>query len=173
MYVERVRTADGRAAALAVRHAVFTAEQGIDPSADRDGRDGAATHTIGVVETAETDEWSVPDVTVDGNPAQAGGETERVVGTVRFREAAEHVRGERLAVLPGYRGEGVGSALVTRLLREAAASGADRVLVHAQADNVPFCRSHGFRETGERFEEVGIEHAEMVHPLTDVAALGE
>lgn len=215
MRVQRAETEAERAAAFAVRHAVFTAEQGIDAAADRDGRDNGATHLIAVAEaddpvpsasvesaesaasaaSAESSESGEPAVAessgssgsasapvesvagtgsltavegVAGDPGAAGGADERVVGAARYRETGEVVRGERLSVLAPVRGEGYGSALVRRLLRDASRLGADRVVVHAQAQNVPFCRAHGFRETGERFEEVGREHAEMVHPLEDV-----
>lgn len=172
MRVERAETTDELAAALAVRHAVFADEQGIDPAADRDGQDGAATHLLAVAEADDRTETppltAVADPTVKGQPARAVGANERVVGTTRYRLTDAGVRGERLAVLAPYRGGGYGSLLTERLLAEAADRGAERVLVHAQAHNVPFCRSHGFEATGERFTEVGIEHVEMVHHLAGV-----
>ncbi len=172
MRVERATTADEAMAALAVRHAVFTDEQGIDPAADRDGRDETATHLLAVAESGDRTEAPplspLDDPTVEGQPARAVAANERVVGTTRFRVTDAGVRGERLAVLGPYRGNGYGSLLTEQLLTEAADRGADRVLVHAQSQNVPFCRSHGFEPTGNRFEEVGIEHVEMVHDLRGV-----
>ena len=179
--VERAETADEVAAALAIRHRVFTGEQGIDPAADRDGRDEASTHLLAIAEADDHREATSltafgdsaitddpPRAVETGDPSQAVGPDERAVGTIRVREDGREIWGERLAVLEPYRGQGYGSSLVESLVTRAGERDVDRIHAHVQAPSVPFCRSHGFREIGERFEEVGREHAEMVHDLDDV-----
>jgi len=143
-----------REAAFAVREAVFVDEQGIDRALDFDGRDGTATHLIAVADGPPADDRLA--TVADGV----------VVGTTRVREPEPgRARGERLAVAAPYRDDGYGSALTERLVSTAAEWECERLVVHAQASNVAFCRAHGFEAVGEPFEEAGIRHREMHHDL--------
>jgi len=153
--VIRVATSEReREAAFAVREAVFVDEQGIDRALDFDGRDETATHLIAVTDGPPADDRLA---TIDDGV---------VVGTTRVREPEPgRARGERLAVAAPYRGDGYGSALTERLVSLAGEWGCERLVVHAQASNVAFCRAHGFEAVGEPFEEAGIRHREMHHDL--------
>ena len=151
-----------REAAFAVREAVFVDEQGIDRALDFDGHDEAATHLIAVADGPPADDRLA---TVEGGV---------VVGTTRLREPEPgRARGERLAVAAPYRGDGYGSALTERLVSLATERGCERLVVHAQADNVGFCRAHGFEAVGEPFEEAGIRHREMHHDLASAGPTEE
>ena len=60
----------------------------------------------------------------------------------------------RLAVEPQYQGQGVGTALVTDLIRSLSRRGFDRITVNTQGDNEMshrLYRSLGFKETGDRY----------------------
>lgn len=73
----------------------------------------------------------------------------------------------RMAVMPAWRGRGVGAALLDRLLDQARALGYRAVELHAQADAVAFYERHGFRAYGDEFEEAGIRHRHMRRDLIE------
>ncbi len=118
---------------LAIRDAVFVAEQGVPEDIERDDDDAHARHVLA---------------------RNAGGAP---IGCARMVDG----RIGRMAVLPGWRGRGVGSAMLRHLLEIASATGRRQVSLHAQVDALPFYRKHGFRPEGDRFLEAGIEHQLM------------
>lgn len=87
------------------------------------------------------------------------------------RDAANHPIGTgrltperkigRMAVLPEWRGKGVGGAILVALMDEARALGWPEVTLHAQTHAIPFYASHGFEALGEEFTEAGIPHRKM------------
>lgn len=80
------------------------------------------------------------------------------IGTGRL--TPEHKIG-RMAVLPEWRGRGVGDALLLALIQEAAQRRWPELRLHSQASAVGFYVKHGFVPYGERFMEAGIEHQSM------------
>jgi len=86
-------------------------------------------------------------------------------GTARYRITDVGVKLERFAVLPQYRGHGIGSALVEAVLshigNNSEASGKPLYL-HSQVDAIFLYEKYGFRKTGELFDECGIMHSKMV-----------
>lgn len=87
-------------------------------------------------------------------------------GTARWRFTEKGVKLERFAVLPAFRGKGIGSALVRHLLESIAehpdAKGKERYL-HAQLPAVSLYERNGFRKEGDIFEECDILHYLMKH----------
>ncbi len=67
----------------------------------------------------------------------------------------------RMAVLPEWRGKGVGGAILVALMDEARAMGWPGVTLHAQTHAMPFYASHGFEAFGDEFMEAGIPHRTM------------
>ena len=67
----------------------------------------------------------------------------------------------RMAVLPEWRGKGVGDALMVALMDEARALGWPEVSLNAQTHAIPFYARHGFDVMGEEFMEAGIPHRKM------------
>jgi predicted GNAT family N-acyltransferase len=118
----------------AVRRAVFIEEQSVP----------------------ETDEWDDADpvchhiLAVDAN--------RDAVGTGRL-EANGKIG--RVAVLPQYRGTGVGTAIVRHLVDLAARRGLTQVYLYSQSYAVGFYERLGFRAEGPEFYEVGIPHRRM------------
>ena len=100
-------------------------------------------------------EWEARDPECDWFVARSGGE---LVGIVRLTPDA-HVG--RLAVLPAWRGRGIGSALLQAVLQRARDKGLTTVTLHAQTHALPFYARMGFRAEGEVFMEAGIPHRRM------------
>lgn len=117
-----------------VRTRVFVDEQAVSEAEEWDGLDAECTHVV-----AET-------------PAEG------VVGTGRL-----HPSGKvgRMAVLPHWRGHGVGAMLLRRLIAAARSEGLDALYLHGQVPVLGFYARYGFIAEGEEFEEAGIPHRVM------------
>lgn len=82
----------------------------------------------------------------------------RAIATGRLTPA--HKIG-RMAVLPEWRGAGIGLAIVNRLIEIAREIGYEEVALHAQMHAVPFYQRAGFVAQGEPFDECGAPHQLM------------
>ena len=122
----------------AVRRAVFIVEQSIPEEMEWDADDAVCRHAL-----AE----------------DAAG---RPVGCGRLL-ADGHIG--RLAVLSAWRGRGVGSALLQRLVDLARSLGHSQVILNAQTRAMPFYARHGFAAVGDEFIEAGIAHQAMARNL--------
>ncbi len=134
-----VTTEDPRliAQASALRAAVFTGEQGVDPAIEVDGRDAEAVHLVAV-------------------------EGERVLATARLLDAGGSAVVGRVAVRRELRGRGIGAAVMRAAERAALDRGLLTVELHAQVDVEAFYRRLGYTTpVGEHFLEAGIEHVTM------------
>lgn len=130
------------AEARTIRSRVFVEEQRIPAELEWDAADATCVHALACNRL--------------GHP----------IGTGRLIDEPDRVaRIGRMAVLPTLRGSGVGAALLDALMDTARERGAREVMLHAQASAVAFYRRLGFVARGAPFDEVGIEHQEMVHPL--------
>ena len=119
---------------------MFVDEQGVDPAADRDGRDGEAMHLVAI----------------------RGGD---LVGTCRVIVEEGVGRLGRMAVEPDLRGEGIGAAILEEAERACIATGAERMRLHAQLSARSLYERAGYEPAGEVFLEEGIEHLTMEKPL--------
>ena len=115
---------------------MFCGEQGVSTAADRDGRDGEATHIVAV---------------------EAG----CVVGTCRLLFRGQVARLGRLAVEPQRRGGGIAGAILLEADRVAAEQGAAAISLHAQTYALQLYLDAGYEERGPAFTEEGIEHVAM------------
>ena len=133
--VERMRIA------CDIRTRVFVDEQGVPPEEEIDEHD-------------RTDRDAVHALA-----RSAGGVA---VGAGRFYVTdSATVQVGRMAVVAQARGTGVGAALLSALLREAAARGFTRAHLHAQIHARGFYEKAGFRDDGPRLWDAGIEHVPM------------
>lgn len=117
-----------------LRRAVFVEELGLPAACETDALDAGALQLI------------------------ARDDADRAIGVARL--TADH-RISRVAVLPGARGQGVGTALVRQLVDRARSFGWPEVQLDAQVDAVAFYTREGFASEGELFEQAGLLHQTM------------
>jgi len=121
-----------------VRRAVFIDEQGVPDTLEWDEYDAVSTHWLGL--------------DGDGSP----------IGCARLLPDG-HLG--RMAVLPAWRGHGVGRALLDAVLHAARMRG-DRLLrLSAQTHAAGFYARAGFMADGPAYEEAGIPHVAMQKTL--------
>ncbi len=123
-----------------IRDEVFVGEQRLFAGSDRDGRDDDAA-TIKVLGLR------------DGLPG----------GAVRLYplDASGLWQGDRLAVLAGARGHGLGGPLVRFAVATAASAGGWRMTAHIQPPNVAFFERLGWSVCGAQEIYVGVPHVPM------------
>jgi putative N-acetyltransferase (TIGR04045 family) len=140
-----------RRAHFRIRRQVFVAEQGLFG-----GPDGGAA--------GDADAY-------DDDPAAIHviGRADQVIcGTVRLYPVQEPGRwkGDRLAVLAGYRHLGLGAPLVRFAVRTAGQLGGQEMEAFIQPANVAFFRWLGWRPDGDLVDYAGIPHQRMLIALT-------
>ncbi len=140
MIIETVKTEADWMKVVAIRTAIFIQEQACPPEEEWDEYDATSRHLLG---------------TLGDEP----------VATARWRTVARGsltaAKLERFAVLPAYRGRGLGRALVAFTISDAEAAGYEVQTIHAQAHLQAFYASLGFEPYGETFWEAGILHIGM------------
>jgi predicted GNAT family N-acyltransferase len=142
--VRPVADAAERAAAMAVRQAVFVEEQGISIPDEFDDRDDEAEHLVVVEEHGGA---IVATCRVFVDDATAG-----PPGTARLG---------RLAVLPRARHRGLASAMIAACEARARAAGATVMVLDAQVAAMPLYARAGYTGRGEPFDDAGIPHLTM------------
>lgn len=120
---------------LRVRYAVFVDEQGVPAELEQDAEDAGALHLLAR--------------SPDGEP----------IATARLL-ADGHIG--RMAVLPAWRGQGLGTAMLQRLIEIGRQRGQARLFLHAQCHAEGFYRRCGFIAEGPVFDDAGIDHRLMV-----------
>ena len=129
---------DAREEACRVRFVVFVEEQHVPPEIELDEWDDASDHALAIDATGRT------------------------IATGRLLPDG-HVG--RMAVLPAWRGLGVGAAVLEALIARAAERGLARVVLNAQTQARGFYARFGFAQRGEEFMEAGIPHVVMERRL--------
>lgn len=125
---------DGEPLLRAVREAVFMREQNVPEELEWDGRDEDSRHALAL--SAKGDAIGCGRLLPDGH-----------IG--------------RIAVLPQWRKQSVGTAIMEALLDEARSRGFRQVEVDAQTYAIPFYQRFGFEPEGEEFEDAGMPHIKM------------
>lgn len=132
---------EGFAEAMLIRTRVFVEEQHVPVELEHDEFDAIAVHLLLL-------------------------KSGKAVGTGRFfadQRDKTIARLGRVAVLPEFRGLGLGRAIIDELLGKIKADGGfKRVLIHAQKTVVGLYAAAGFKPFGDEFFEAGIVHQEMV-----------
>ena len=121
-----------------IRVGVFCIEQDVPESLEWDGIDGDCEHALAI---------------------DAGGVA---IGCGRLLPDG-HIG--RLAVVPDWRGRGVGSALLTHFVALARERGHAVARLNAQTHAIPFYEAHGFAVSGEIYDDAGIPHQAMSKAL--------
>jgi len=127
-----------KAAIQLVRRTVFVREQGIAESLEWDGLDETCRHILAITPAREP------------------------IGTGRLQPDG---RIGRLAVLPAWRGKGIGNKILAALLQLAEHQKLPLVYLHAQARAIDFYLKTGFKTIGAPFMEAGIEHINLEKSL--------
>lgn len=125
---------DGEPLLRAIREAVFMREQGVPEALEWDGLDEGCRHALAI--SMQGDAIGCGRMLPDGH-----------IG--------------RIAVLPQWRKQKVGTALMEALLEEARTRGYKRVEVDAQTYATPFYHTFGFIEEGDEFLDAGMPHIRM------------
>ncbi len=122
----------------AIRRAVFIVEQGRSEADDLDGLDDVAIHLVAAVAT-------IP------------------VGTARLLVKGDTGKIGRVSVLPDFRGQGIGKALILKALDVFAENpGIAVARLSAMETAISFYEPLGFEATGDVFMDAGLPHRDMV-----------
>ncbi|WP_375541098.1 GNAT family N-acetyltransferase [Nitrosomonas sp.] len=129
-----VQWQDAAPSLRAVREAVFIHEQHVPEELEWDAFDPVSTHLLATSSA--------------GDP----------VGAARLLPDG-HIG--RMAVLKAWRGKGIGSAMLQRLLDESRQRGMTKVALNAQVTAKTFYAKFGFQVSGGEFIEAGMPHVKM------------
>jgi predicted GNAT family N-acyltransferase len=124
------------ARAYAIRRRVFIEEQHVPEEIELDADDARAFHAL---------------ATLDGD----------AIGCGRMLDHGDEVKIGRMAVLPAYRGTGVGREILRFLVDRARSRGIHKAILHAQLSAEGFYLKEGFAPVGGVFDEAGIAHRKM------------
>ena len=123
--------------AYAIRRRVFIEEQRVPEEIELDADDARAFHAL---------------ATLDG----------AAIGCGRMLDHGnDEVKIGRMAVLPEYRGTGVGRQILRFLMSRARTRGLRKAILHAQLSAEGFYLREGFTPVGGVFDEAGIAHRKM------------
>jgi predicted GNAT family N-acyltransferase len=126
-----------RSLAAPIRFEVFVREQRVPAEIELDEHDAVSVHAIAF----------------DG---------EQAIGTGRLLPDG-HIG--RMAVVRQWRGRGIGSLILEKLVQAARERGDANIALSAQVHAAAFYRAHGFEPVGEVYQEAGIDHQAMVRAL--------
>jgi predicted GNAT family N-acyltransferase len=129
---------DAKLDAYSIRKRVFVEEQGVPEEMELDEFDLNARHALAYADS-------------------------ECIGTARLVTLTENIgRIGRMAVLPKYRGQGIGRRLLESLLKAAQSQDIKQVELHAQVSVIPFYEQFGFIAQGDVYDEAGIPHRDMI-----------
>ena len=117
-----------------IREGVFVIEQGVDVKIEWDGRDNLCQHAL------------------------AYSSDKLPIGTGRILPDG-HIG--RIAVIPSWRGRGVGGALLEKLIKIAKERTIDQVYLNSQTHAIAFYQRYKFIPEGKVFMVAGIAHQKM------------
>lgn len=138
--IEVCRWETSEQALMSVRYPVFVEEQHVPVALEHDEYDQNAIHVL-----------------VRDNKQNA-------IATGRMLNDG-HIG--RMAVLPDWRGKGLGSAILRTLINIAKNQGLQSVFLNAQCDAIGFYTRLQFVAHGDVFDDAGIPHQRMSLELTD------
>ena len=117
-----------------IRRRVFIAEQSVPEALEWDGLDETALHVL------------------------ARGRMHQPIGCARLLPGGKI---GRMAVLPEWRGQGVGRSMLNALLQLARQQGLSEIKLSAQVAAIPFYQKAGFMVCGDCYLDAGIPHQDM------------
>jgi predicted GNAT family N-acyltransferase len=129
---------DGEPLLCSIREKVFMQEQGVPAELEWDGLDGVCHHALAL--SAKGDAIGCGRITPDGH-----------IG--------------RVAVLPDWRRQRVGSAILEMLVDYARSQHYDHVELNSQLQAIPLYMNFGFEVEGEEFMDANMPHRKMTLQL--------
>jgi len=129
---------DGEPLLRVIREEVFVREQNVPAELEWDGLDEGCRHALALSRSGDA------------------------IGCGRLLPNG-HLG--RMSVLPQWRKQKVGTALIEALLDEARSRGYKQVDVDAQTYAIPFYHKFGFVEHGQEFMDAGLPHKKMTLKL--------
>ena len=124
--------------AYLIREQVFIQEQGVPEDIELDELDPTSRHALAYMGKLCVGTGRL--VHLDNHHAQIG----------------------RMAILSTFRNQGIGKAILSRLIALAQAEGALTLTLHSQVSAIPFYAKHGFIAQGPIYDEAGIPHRNMM-----------
>ena len=121
---------------IEIRTKVFVEEQHVRQDEELDGLDESCVHYLASTSSGEC------------------------IGTARLIPTGQI---GRMAVLPTWRKQGIGEALLLACIKGAQQREIDRIFLHAQTHAIDFYSRYGFTVIGDEFDDAGIPHQEMVY----------
>ncbi len=140
--VKEIKNKKDQKKAQEIRHEVFVIGQNVPADLEVDEFESDAIHYLAFL---------------NNNP----------VGAARWRITDDGVKLERFAVLNEFRGRGIGSAMVEKILSDIKRdpeAGNMEIYLHAQMNAIPLYRKFGFVKFGNMFDEAGLMHYAMRLP---------
>jgi predicted GNAT family N-acyltransferase len=129
---------DAEQEAYSIRKRVFIDEQGVPEEMELDEYDPLAHHALAYLNS-------------------------ECIGTARLVTLLGNLgRIGRMAVLPIYRGQGIGGKLLSALIELSKSQGITQLELHAQVSAIAFYGQYGFIAQGDIYDEAGIAHRDMI-----------
>ena len=134
--IEIVKWIDGLLQLKNIREKVFIQEQKVTPQLEWDGIDEKAIHFLVFNDKA-------------------------AIGCARAIVIKDHMQLGRMAVLKEYRGQGIGSALIEKVMTTAKLNQLSAIYISAQCHAIDFYKKFGFEVTSDIYLDAEIPHRDM------------
>ena len=134
--IEIVKWIDGLSQLKNIREKVFIQEQKVTPQLEWDGIDEKAIHFLVFNDKA-------------------------AIGCARAIVIKDHMQLARMAVLKEYRGQGIGSALIEKVMTTAKLNQLSAIYISAQCHAIDFYKKFGFEVTSDIYLDAEIPHRDM------------
>ena len=134
--IEIVKWIDGYVPLTVIREKVFIEEQKVMPQLEWDGMDEEAIHFL---------------VYKD----------EKAIGCARALVIENHMQLGRMAILKEYRGEGIGSNLIEKVITTAKLNQLSLIDISAQCHAIDFYKKFGFKVISDIYLDAEIPHRDM------------
>ena len=123
-----------------IRQKVFIEEQQVPVELEWDEFDESAHHVLA-------------EILLEGEKL--------AIGTARIIINNKQAHIGRMAVLPLWRGHGIGTKILQTCIDDCRKQGVTQIILNAQVYVIPFYQKAGFEISSEQFLDAGIPHKEM------------